>query len=207
MGTLYSVLRLPGIPLVKLLFRLEVRGREFIPRTGPFLLASNHLSYLDPPVLGVASPRVLHFMASASLFNHPGFGWLIRHLNAFPLRRDEQDPASIRLALQHLRQGRVLVVFPEGGRSRTGQLGKARPGIGLLAAHAKVPVVPVCLSGTDQALPRNARFIRPHKVSVHFGKPLFFTEHPSSKGDRRASYQAFADQVMASLAEIKALTI
>ena len=203
----YRLLRLLAILLAKLLFQLEVRGREFVPPQGAFILASNHLSYLDPPMLGVASPRILHFMASASLFNHPGFGWVIRHLNAFPLRRDEQDPASIRLALQHLRRGRVLVVFPEGGRSRTGQLGKARPGIGLLAAHAKVPVVPVYLSGTDKALPRQARFIRLHKISVHFGKPLFFKEGPSSKGDRRASYQAFAEEVMASLCEIKALTI
>ena len=203
---LYRFLRLFAILLAKLLFRLEVTGREFIPREGAFILASNHLSYLDPPMLGVACPRALHFMASASLFNHPGFGWLIRHLNAFPLRRDEQDPASIRMALQHLRQGRALVVFPEGGRSRTGQLGKARPGIGLLAAHAKIPVVPVYLSGTDKAFPRQARFIRLHKVSVHFGKPLFFKEKPSTKVDRRASYQAFAERVMASLHEIKLLT-
>ena len=204
---LYRFLRLLTILFAKLLFRLEVRGREFVPSHGAFILASNHLSYLDPPMLGVASPRILHFMASASLFNDPGFGWVIRHLNAFPLRRDEQDPASIRLALQHLRQGRALVVFPEGGRSRTGQLGKARPGIGLLAAHAKVPVVPVYLSGTDKALPRQARIIRLHKISVHFGKPLFFKGRPSSKGDRRASYQAFSEEVMASLCEIKALTI
>lgn len=202
---LYRLLRPLAILLAKLLFRLEVRGQEFLPPRGAFILGSNHVSYLDAIIVGIASPRILHFMARDSLFRIPVLGWVIRRLNAFPLRRDEQDPASIRLALQHLRQGRALVVFPEGGRSRTGQLGQAHPGIGLLAAHAKVPVVPAYLSGTDRALPRRARFIRFHKISVHFGKPLFFTESVS-KEQRRSSYQAFANRVMASVAEIKVLT-
>ena len=205
MSMLYSFLRFPGFILIKLLFRLEVRGRENIPPSGAFILASNHVSYLDPVVLGVASSRPLYFMARSSLFTYPGFGWLIRNLNAFPTRRDEADPSSIRTALECLKQGKVLVIFPEGGRSKTGQLGKAHPGIGLIAARADVPVVPVSLAGTDKALPRQAKFIRPHKISAHFSRPLFFNE-TASTGRRSLSYQSFADRVMASLAQIKTLT-
>jgi len=200
---LYVSLRPVGILLVKMLFRLRVTGQEHLPRRGAFILASNHVSYLDPVILGAASPRTLRFMARADLFRNPLFALLIRGLNAFSVKRDEQDPASIRLALHHLRRGEVVVVFPEGGRSKSGDLEKGRPGIGLLAAHAKVPVIPVYLSGTDKALPRQARFIRCHPVRAHFGAPLFFE---SSSPDHRRAYQAFAEQVMTALGEIKALT-
>ena len=205
MNLLYRSLRLLGVVLTKILFRLKVTGREEIPRTGAFILVSNHVSYLDPVVLGVASFRELHFMAKETLFRNPLFGMLIRSLNAFPLRREEQDPASLREALHQLHRGKVLVVFPEGGRSRTGDLGPARPGIGLLASHSGVAVVPVYLSGTDRALPRSGCFIRPVPVSVHFGKALFF-EGDSDKGHRREAYQAFADKLMDRLREIKSLT-
>ena len=202
---LYHSLRLFGILLAKLLFRVEAKGLKSVPTSGSFILASNHVSYLDPVILGVACPRPLYFMSRSSLFTYPVFGWLIRHLHAFPVRRDEADPSSIRTALECLRQGKALVIFPEGGRSRTGQLGKAHPGIGLVAARARVPVVPVYLSGTDKALPREAKFIHPCKISVHFGPPLFFRESVVET-KRSLSYQAFADQVMAALTEIKRLT-
>ena len=205
MSMLYHSFKPLGVLIAKLLFRVEVKGPESVPKSGAFILASNHVSYLDPVILGVTCPRPLYFMARSSLFTYPGLGWLIRNLHAFPVRRDEADLSSIRTALECIRQGKVLVIFPEGGRSRTGQLGKAHPGIGLVAAHAKVPVVPVYLSGTDKALPREAKFIRPHKISVHFGKPLLFQE-PVGETKRSLSYQAFADQVIAALAEIKPLT-
>ena len=213
---LYLILRLLAILLSKLFFRFHVTGREFIPREGGVLIVSNHASYLDPVILGVSFPRPLYFFARADLFKNRLFGWLIRTLHAFPVHVDKLDKDAIEHAIKELLVGKTVVVFPEGTRSRTGALRPGQAGAGFFAVKAKVPVLPVYLQGAYEALPPGTKMIRPQKISIHFGKPLFFHEPPpyfqdkegtlKKEGRRQMYYQRIADQMMAAIKEIKDLT-
>jgi len=213
---LYLLLRLFALAPSKLLFRFHVTGREFIPKEGGVLIVSNHASYLDPIILGVAFPRPLYFFARSDLFHHPIFGWLIRTLHAFPVHVDKLDKDAIERAIKELMVGKTVVVFPEGTRSRTGALRPGQAGAGFFAVKAKVPVLPVYLRGAHEALPPGAKMIRPKKISIHFGKPLFFHDPPPSsrdkegtlkkEGRRQLYYQRIADQMMEAIREIKDLT-
>lgn len=171
--SLYAILRLLAKALIKIIFRLEVEGRGNIPGEGGFILASNHASFLDPVVLGVACPRPLSYMARHDLFSIPFLGALLWSVGAFPLRRDYADVGSIKEALRRLGQAIGLVLFPEGSRSSGGLAEKAEPGVGFIAAKSGVPVVPAFIEGTKKALGRGARFIRPAKIRVYFGKPIY----------------------------------
>jgi 1-acyl-sn-glycerol-3-phosphate acyltransferase len=190
--TLYRISRLLLFFLFKIIFRLEIKGRKNLPRAGGFILASNHLSYLDPAVVGAACPRTLNFMARHDLFAVPIFGAFIRSVGAIPIRRNSADIASIKEALRHLRQARGIALFPEGSRSTGEGLSRdVQPGIGLMAVRSQVPVVPTFVNGTQRALGRHARFIRPTKIRVYFGKPIY-----PNHADRKNSYEYFASRVM-----------
>lgn len=128
------------------MFRLEPRGLENLPK-GPAILAANHIHAWDPPALAIVLTRVAAFMAKAELFTYPGLRWLFRGLHAFPVRRGQPDRQAIRRANQYLTQGYLLVMFPEGHRSETGDLQATRKGAAFLARHTKVPVVPVGIVG------------------------------------------------------------
>lgn len=160
-------------------FGLEVTGHEHIPRRGGAIFASNHISYLDPPVVGVACPRRLRFMARASLFRQPVLGLLLRMLRVMPLERGEQDVGAIRGAVSQLSRGEAVAIFPEGGRQLSGQLGAARRGVGLLAVTARVPIIPVVVQGTFEALPPKTRRLRRTKIRVAFGHPISYTTYSS----------------------------
>ncbi len=178
------------------------------------MVVCNHASYLDPVVLGAAFPRPLYFFAKSELFENRLFGWLISRLHAFPVRLEGLDKDAIERAIQELRKGRILVVYPEGTRSRDGRLQRGQAGAGFFAVKAGVPVIPVYLRGSFEALPPGRGMIRPGKISVHVGKPMFFPPpeslpaggSASQKGWRQAYYQGIADRMMAALQEIKNLT-
>lgn len=175
----------------KIIFRLEAKGRENIPRAGGFIIASNHTSYLDPVVLAASCGRQLNFMARHDLFTIPLFGAFIRSLGSFPIRRNAVDITSIKEALEYLRQERGLLIFPEGGRSLDELVKKPEPGIGLMAVKSGVPVVPAFIKGALRAFGRNARFIRPFKIKVYFGKPVYPNDI-----HLRDNYEHFADRIM-----------
>jgi 1-acyl-sn-glycerol-3-phosphate acyltransferase len=198
---LYPVLKncLAGIGGVW--FRLSVAGADRVPRDGPLLLASNHVSVLDPPLIGSVCPRELDYMAKAELFRIPGLGGLIRRLNAHPVDRVGSDSAALRLALRLLGEGRALLVFPEGTRGAEGRFQAARAGAGMLAALSEAPVVPVYVQGTGRALPRGAVLPRPTRVTVTFGTPIRFTRERG-----RARYQEISDQIMAAVGRLKVET-
>lgn len=168
---IYTIVR----ALFKIMFavglRLRVEGTENIPKVGPLVIACNHLSLLDPPVLGTAASRKVHFMAKEELFV-PVLGTIYKILGAFPVRRGGADRAAIKHGIEILESGQVLAIFPEGTRSKTGKLGKAQPGALMMASKAKATIVPACIIGTDYK--RHGR-IWP-KVTVRFGKPIPFPQ-------------------------------
>lgn len=154
----------------------EVKGQNHIPRKGGFILAGNHVSYLDPVAFGVACPRFLNYMARDTLFLNPFFGWLLRHVGAFSLKRNFADISAIKEALKRLGQGKGLLLFPEGTRSATGEIAGGLEGVGFLARKGNVPVIPAYVMGTDKALPKGAKFIKPTRLKMVFGEALVFPQ-------------------------------
>ena len=182
--------------IFRLGFGMDVRGRSHIPRRGGFLLASNHLSYLDPPLLGAACRRRLSFMAQLKLFNHPWLGAFMRGVHVIPLQRGEGDVAAIREAVRRLRRGEAVAIFPEGGRQFSGRLGTAKGGVGLLAELAQVPIIPVIVKGTFEALPPGERRLRRAKIRVAFGPRIPYTTTPMpTLAASRARHDQLAAQV------------
>ncbi len=198
----YLILRLLAIILCKVLFGLQVFGRGNIPLKGGFILASNHTSYLDPPVLGVACPRVLSALAKEELFKNAFLGWLITNLNAFPIQSQTGDFKSLRRAIKELEMGRALAVFPEGGRTADGELREPMRGVGFLAVKAAVPIVPAFIEGSDKALPMDSKFIRLKKIKVYFGKPIW-PQDVSTQLSEQDFYQAIAIRTMEEIARLK----
>jgi len=199
---LYTVCKASAVAIMRLLFRLERRGIEHVPATGPVLFVANHSSVLDPPLIGGMAPRRLAFLAKAELFAIPGFGALIRRLGARPLRREGADPAALRTAQRVLEEGGALLVFPEGTRGDEGLLRPAKPGAALLAMQTGVPVVPVYVRGSGHAWPRGRRLPRPAKVVVTFGAPLTFAR--ATGPERKAQYEAAGRRMMAAIGALRA---
>ena len=168
-------------------FGLEVVGGEHVPRHGPFLVASNHVSYLDPPLVGVACPRRLRFMARKDLYDHRWLGAFLRGVHAIPLKRAEADLPAFRAALAALRSGSGVAIFPEGERQLSGELGTAKRGVGLLADAARVPVIPVFVQGTFQAFPPGARRLHRAKIRVAFGEAIPYTYTPAPRRYERVA--------------------
>jgi len=174
--------------------RLKVNGKENIPKKGGFILASNHISYLDPLVLGFACPRDLNFMAKEELFHNPFFARAIRSVGAFPVKRKSADMSAIKEAVRRVRSGKGLVLFPEGGRGDGMELQKPEAGIGFIAAKSQVPVIPAFIKGTEHALPKGSKFIRHARVSVIFGKQVSV--------ERKMPYQQTARRIMDSIGHL-----
>jgi 1-acyl-sn-glycerol-3-phosphate acyltransferase len=157
-------------------FRLRVAGAERLPATGPCIVAANHASYLDPIVLAIACPRPVRFIVDAAQYRRPLVHWIAARTAAIPVENSSRDVGSVRRALGALRDGAVLGIFPEGGRSSDGALQPARPGAALLALRAGVPLVPAAIAGTFTAYSRYQRFPLPRPVVVRFGAPLALPE-------------------------------
>ena len=198
---LYGILRLLAVFLMRAWFGLRVRGAEHIPSSGPALIVSNHQSILDPPLIGGAMRRQIYFLAKAELFRIPVFGPLIRALHARPVRREGSDPRALRTAALLLKEGKALLVFPEGTRSLDGRLGEGKPGVGMLAVTSGAPVVPAYVSGTLEALPKGATWPRRSQVSVSFGPALHF-KAPIGSG-RKERYREAAEEMMRGIQQLK----
>lgn len=168
----YAITRVIVRLLMPLLGGITVRGAENIPARGPILLAVNHRAYMDPPYLSMVTERQLHLMAKAELFRIPVFGPYIRALGAFPVRRGAPDRGAIRQAIDELKAGHVLGIFPEGTRAEPGTLMPAERGFALIAKQTGIPIVPIALEGTDRVHPKHARRLHRAHVTATVGKPV-----------------------------------
>lgn len=185
--------------LFTLLFIRVIRGRDLIPRQGGFIVACNHISFWDPPLVGDAIPREVHFLAKEELFRNRAFAFLIGNLNAIPIRRGLVDPRGVKSALEVVSHGEGLVMFPEGGRVRDGTLKPALPGVGLLSVKAGVPVVPAYIRGSD-AIKR--AILRLSHIDITFGEPYFPPVNIQESGSKDL-YRAVGEEVMKRIAKLK----
>lgn len=182
-------------------FRYRSIGSDSIPPTGGILVAANHASYLDIPLLGCGIRRRVAFLGRANLFPNPILNWILRTMGWIPLRTDRLDRQAFREAVMLLKAGRPVVIFPEGKRTLNGQLQPGKPGIGAIVAEAGCRVVPAYVSGTYQVLPTGAAWVRWHPVTVTFGKPIDFS-HDSQVHSGKLFYHHVSRTVMGRIAEL-----
>ena len=179
--------------------RLEVRGTENVPVSGPFLLLCNHQSNLDPILIQAVTPRPVHAMAKSTQFAVPIVGSIMQSLLAFPVRRYQVDPQAVRMSFRFLRQGRGVCIYVEGERTWDGRLQKPRRGTLRLVLSAGVPAIPCTISGSFQAWPRWDYLIRRHPITITFGPPIALP-HLDLRAEREAFLDEAGDRIMTALA-------
>ena len=183
----------------KIFHRFEITGIENIPISGPFILASNHLSFLDPPVVGCKVNRNLHYFARSSLFVGP-LGFLIRRLNSIPVNRDQLDFKTLKTTLKVLKDGHPLLVFPEGTRSLDGKISSGKKGIGLLVKKSKCPVFPVRIRGTFEILGKGKIFPRiGRKIFLSYGKELSYEYLTAKHENGFDTYDLISERVIRAI--------
>ena len=180
----------------------RVVGRENIPPQGGAVIAANHLSHLDPPTVGSALPRRTYYFAKSELFSNPVFGFMIRKCYAFPVRRGAADTTALKHAIKLLKAGELLTMFPEGTRSRTGELGEFDLGAALAASRGGVPIIPCALTGTNDIFPMGARRLHRGRVAVSFGAAI--DSHQFGPKPRKDDLQSITDQIEQSIRAMKA---
>jgi 1-acyl-sn-glycerol-3-phosphate acyltransferase len=187
--------------IARLLFRYRTVGAERIPSTGGVIVAANHASYSDIPFLGIGVRRRVAFLGRQDLFPIPGARWVLRRLGWIPIRQDRLDRTGFGRAVELVNKGRVVVIFPEGGRTRTGRLQPGKPGVGTLVAETGCPVVPAFIAGSYDVLPMGARRIRFRPVTVRFGAPIDFAAD-RIRLPKKDFYRHVSRTVMARIAEL-----
>jgi len=182
--------------------RLEVAGSENIPDY-PVIVASNHASNIDPPLIGGVFPRRLRYLAKESLFKNPLLGFLIASLGAIPVKREDAQSAGavLKLLLEQLRLGESILLFPEGSRSKDGKLQPLEGGAAFLSVKSGVPILPVYIKGSHGVCPPGSSFPRPAKLSVSFASPLSADADLRSDREKRDSLTERLNVVLSSLAE------
>lgn len=171
-GLYFRMVRASCAAVFRLYFRLEFHGCENIPTNGPFIVAPNHQSFLDPFWVSIPFPYPLRYMTWDRFIYMPVIGHFIRTLGAFPVKLETGDRAALRMSLAHLQQGGRLMIFPEGGRTRTGQVMPFKPGVIRLAMDAKAPIIPVTIVGGYEAFNAHHLLPRPRKVKIIYHPPI-----------------------------------
>jgi len=189
-------------------FRWRVCNSERVPRKGAVILAANHESFLDPPLVGSGLKRDINYLARKSLFRVPVLGWVLRTVNAVPVDRDGGGAAGLKAILDRLHKGGAIILFPEGTRTSDGKFQPARSGVGLTVIKSDAPVVPVRVFGTYEAWGRHVRFPRPYPVTLKYGKPMNFDKlraeaKDCSKPRLKEIYQQVTDEIMAAIAKLE----
>jgi 1-acyl-sn-glycerol-3-phosphate acyltransferase len=172
-------------------FPRRVYGWHHVPKKGAYILACNHISNLDPPIMGISTPRRLRFMAKNELFKHPLVGWWLKKLWAFPIKRGKADLGALKEALKYLKGGDPLLVFPEGTRRMNNKPVTPHPGVGFLALKSQVPIVPVFVWGSDKVMPPGKKFFKRGPVTVTYGLPFSVANASSNE----AAAQQILDEI------------
>ncbi len=199
---LYCFARTMFVLMFKYFCKWEVKGLDNLPLDGPVILIANHTSYWDPVVLASISERPVHFMAKSELFKIPIFGYVVKRLNAFPVDRKKSDRAAIRAATTVLNEGKVLGMFPEGTRIRTGELGEFKMGASLLATKTGAKIIPVALINTRNIFSKGLF----RKFQVIIKEPYIIEQNKDKKVTSRRLQEVTQEikaQIFASMQEFK----
>ncbi len=168
---LYLFLKYIGKIILRLFFRVRIKTYEkvYIPKNGPLIIAINHKSPMDPPLIGVVFPRVIHFFAAEELFSIPIIGWVVKKLGIIPVNRRQKDFRSLKKAIELLQQGKVVAIFPQGGIPPydSKERYKIKPGVAYLALKTKAPILCICISGTEFVIPRGHVFFKRLFVKIN----------------------------------------
>ena len=189
-------------------FRWKIVGREHVPLTGSVILAGNHASFIDPPLIGCALSRDINYLGRESLFRYPIVGWVLRSWNSVPVDRDGGGARGLKAILDRLLKGGAIILFPEGTRTKDGRLQPARSGVGLTVIKSEAVVIPVRVFGTFEAWGRHMTLPRPRRIGVVYGAPMDFSalraEAKTCGKDRlKVIYQEVADRIMAEIAKLE----
>ena len=189
-------------------FRWHVYHPERVPATGPVILASNHATFLDPPLIGSGVKRDINYMARKSLFRYPGIGSILRAVQAVPVDRDGGGAAGLKAILDRLNAGGGIVLFPEGTRTKDGNLQPARSGIGLIVAKSQAPVIPTRVFGTFDAQWKRIKLLRPPRLAIKYGHSMMFEKLRAEAKDcpkarLKEIYQEIADAIMDEISKIE----
>ncbi len=174
------------------LYRIKTIGKENFPMDGGVLICANHIDNLDPPVVGLTCPRDIHFMAKEELFHAPILKQLLPTINVFPVKRGLSDKKAIRTGLTHLKEGRVLGLFPEGTRSKTGEIGKGLAGAGFFALRTNAAVVPCAIIGPYKPF---------RQLKVVYGKPIDFTTYREQKISAEEATEVIMNEIRRLISE------
>lgn len=162
--------------LAIVVYRVRFSGRENIPTSGGVLVVSNHQSHLDPPLVGIGVPRRMNYLARKTLFRFKPFGWLLHSVDAIPIDRDGFGLGGIKESLKRLKHDEMVVVFPEGTRTRDGQIAPFRAGFATLAVRSNAAILPAAVDGAYQAFPRGKKFPGPGRIRIRYGRPILPSE-------------------------------
>jgi 1-acyl-sn-glycerol-3-phosphate acyltransferase len=188
-------------PTLRTMFKVKFAGRRNIPKKGPAILASNHLSFLDHAMVALGTPRQIHFISKSQHFDDPLRRYFFTALGVIPLKRGEGDKEAFERSVQVLKEGKLFCIYPEGTRSLDGKLHRGHSGVARLAAITKAPVVPAAMIGTFEAMPKGAARPRLVPVTVKYGKPVDLSAYHGKQDDRAAMREA-TDKVMHAIAEL-----
>jgi 1-acyl-sn-glycerol-3-phosphate acyltransferase len=193
----YHLIRLVG----RVFFRLRVVHRERVINHGPVIMASNHESYLDPPLVGSVADRAIFFLTRKTLLAGPFFGWLLPKLNVIPVDQEGNDRSALKALIRILKAGEGTLVFPEGERTLDGRLRPALPGLGFVIAKTLAPVVPMRIFGARAALPRGSGRVRFCPITIVVGEPIYFTAADLQLPGREL-YPRLSQRVMDAIAAL-----
>lgn len=193
--------------IFRVLFGCRIYHAERVPESGPVLLAANHASFMDPPLIGSSLNRETHYLARNTLFRFPIFRNILNYINVIPVDRDGKSPKGLRAVTNSLKNGNPVILFPEGTRSHDGKLQTAKSGVGLLAIKSEAPVVPIRVFGTFESYGRHLKWPKINRVQIKMGQPIWLRElraesKTANKERVKEIYQEAADQIMKAIEEL-----
>ena len=186
----------------RVFFRMRVVHPERMVESGPLILAVNHTSFFDPPLAGICSRRGVYYLARKTLLKWPFFGPLFPAMNVIPVERDGNDMSALREVIKKIKDGNGVVLFPEGTRSKDGNIQPARAGIGFVIAKTGAPVLPMRIFGAYDAFPKNSKRLHFTQITVVIGEPLVFSPSDLASATRE-TYQTLSDRVMEAIAALR----